>query len=487
MKHPPRISKKHATDSGDSIESLRIIKSAADMLSHGFLIYEKQIAKIIYVNEAAERILGYQCDQLIAMPSTFLNRIVHQEDLNKVQEFLNADEDEGFEKSSLEYRFIRGDGEVIWIEIFRTETKYSDKDYGAFLISEITEKKLREEDVVSREERYRLLYENLADALFITDIRGYITMCNSQASNLFGYSEAELLGMHFKQLVHPDVRESVLDAFRLGLKRQRTRSEGMFAKGVRKDGTAFYYHVTSSLMTSDGKLIGYQSLIRDITESKLSEMKVRHSMKDLELYSYFLKHDIRHELQIIATSSGILCEISDVQSQAYSNSEIINNSVARINNILSFMDTSDITPSAGDIMKDLEKSALQAMRIHENLNIVLEINPTVKDHPLSRGALIGLVFNNLFQNAAIHGGKEVNMRVQVQLEDDSLSMDFIDDGKGIADEVQASLFKKGASTNGTGLGLYLSRRVVEEYNGKIEYIDSINPGTTFRLTLPVEI
>jgi len=487
MKHPPRISANTSKDSGDTIEFLRIVKLAADRLSHGFIIYEKPIAKIIYANEAAERILGYQCEELVSMSNRFLHRIVHEQDLNKIQEFLNEGQDGRFEPTSLEHRFIRGDGKVIWIETFKTETNLDDKVYGIFVISEITEKKLREKDIVRREERYRLLYENLSDALFITDIRGNITMCNPQAVNLFGYSESELLGMNFQHLIHPDGRDSVKNAFEESLETGKTRGEGIVAKALRKDGKAFYYHVTSSVITNDGRHVGFQSLIRDITESKLSEIKLRNSMKDLELYSSFLKHDIRHELQIIATSSGILSEISGRESSTYSNSGLINNSVGRINNILNFMDTSDVTPSTGDIIVDLEKSALQAMRIHENLNVVLEINPTVKDIPLSRGALIGLVFNNIFQNAAIHAGEQVNMRVQVRIKDDSLVMHFMDDGKDIAKEIRASLFRKGTSTRGTGLGLYLSRRVIEEYNGKIEYIDDNNPGATFRVILPIEI
>lgn len=487
MKQPP---KRTATDSQsitDSADSLRLVKLMADSLSQGLIIYEKSPTRIVYANPAAERIIGYESKELRSMTQDSLRKILVEEDLGKIRQFLNVTHIEKHDPPTLEHRFIRSDGTTIWIETTRTEVKYGEREFSVFLFSDVTAKKVQEHEVISREERYRLLYENLADALFITDTNGNITMCNSQGTNLFGYSEQEFIGMNFTHLIHPDEREHVIDAFRTSIESGRTREEGMIARGIRKDGKSFYYHVTSTLITKDGAPMGFQSLLRDVTDRKLSEIKLRNSIKDLELYSSFLKHDIRHELQIIATSSGILSEVESPTMSPKSTSEIITDSVDRINNILNFMDTSDVTPSTGDIIDDLEKNALQAMRTHENLSIVLEVNPTVKDIPLPRGALIGLVFSNLFRNAAIHGGGTVNMRVQVQMKDDSLIIDFIDDGKGIAEDIQASLFKKGASTQGRGLGLYLSKRVIEEYNGTIDYNDRKGEGACFRIVLPVEI
>jgi signal transduction histidine kinase len=77
----------------------------------------------------------------------------------------------------------------------------------------------------------------------------------------------------------------------------------------------------------------------------------------------------------------------------------------------------------------------------------------------------------------------VKVDIEVSKNDQNLEVIVSDDGPGIPEEIRPKLFEKGASTTGSGFGLYLSKRVVEGYGGSIELIDC-DKGTTYRILLP---
>lgn len=129
------------------------------------------------------------------------------------------------------------------------------------------------------EERYRLLYENLSDALFLTDEEGFITFSSEKACHLFRYSSNELMHMHFTRLVVPSSRESLVRGFEDRLKTMEEDKEGFEAEGIRKDGTTFTFHITNTVLVENGKAKGYQSLIRDISESKKARVQIKKSEK----------------------------------------------------------------------------------------------------------------------------------------------------------------------------------------------------------------
>ena len=128
------------------------------------------------------------------------------------------------------------------------------------------------------ERKYRALYENLSDGVFIADTKGIITMCSDRGARLFGYEPKELLGTHFQTLLHPKDKERVLYIFAESIASHRTIPRGMEVLGIRKDGSSFPFHITNTLLFDNGKPSGFQSLIRDITEIK----KVQEALKQSE-------------------------------------------------------------------------------------------------------------------------------------------------------------------------------------------------------------
>ncbi|MHA2204519.1 MAG: PAS domain S-box protein [Candidatus Thorarchaeota archaeon] len=148
---------------------------------------------------------------------------------------------------------------------------------------DITELVRAEEALRESEERFRLLYENLSDGVFLTNSQGLITMAGERSQEIFGYSPEELVGTHFSGLVHPDEREGIINAFRERIISGGEQKAGLEVKGVRKDGSEFFFHITNTLLFEDDKPAGFQSLIRDVSDRKevleaLREQKERYQV-----------------------------------------------------------------------------------------------------------------------------------------------------------------------------------------------------------------
>ncbi|MFW9803259.1 MAG: PAS domain S-box protein [Candidatus Thorarchaeota archaeon] len=127
----------------------------------------------------------------------------------------------------------------------------------------------------SDEEQYRLLFENLSDGVYRTDVNGIITMCSEIGAELFGYTCEEMLGRNFGNLVHPEDLPVILEAHRESLEKGTTIPGGIEARGIRKDGSVFHFHITNTMLMDDGNPVGYQSLIRNVSERKAAEEALR--------------------------------------------------------------------------------------------------------------------------------------------------------------------------------------------------------------------
>lgn len=147
---------------------------------------------------------------------------------------------------------------------------------------------LRERDRVEAEERKREQYftsitKESADAILSLDTIGIIQSWSRGAEHIFGYSAEEVVGRHFGIIV-PDDLKAAGEIERLA---QIAAEQGLIrsyeTQRLTKEGRRVVVEVSRSLITdSDGKLIGYSAILRDITERKRAEMEIRQLNKDLE-------------------------------------------------------------------------------------------------------------------------------------------------------------------------------------------------------------
>ena len=141
--------------------------------------------------------------------------------------------------------------------------------YVAELEERIAERKRAENALRESEERYRELFENAKDAIYVHDLEGTYLKVNRAAEELSGYTREEIVGHHFSEFIAQDHLKCVNESFdaKLGETDETTYEVEVIAK----DGRRVPVEVSSRAIYENGKVIGVQGMARDITERKLAE------------------------------------------------------------------------------------------------------------------------------------------------------------------------------------------------------------------------
>src|ERR1700722_16765307 len=134
------------------------------------------------------------------------------------------------------------------------------------------------------EDRYRLLIDSITDyAIYMLDANGYVTSWNPGARRFKGYESSEIIGEHFSRFYTDEDQKRGLPALALRIAREDQRFEGDGWR-VRKDGTRFWVNVViDPIFGTDGNLIGYAKVTRDLTQQKKTEDALRASEEQFRL------------------------------------------------------------------------------------------------------------------------------------------------------------------------------------------------------------
>lgn len=180
-----------------------------------------------------------------------------------------------------EGRLVRGDGESVPVKVTVSPLREGD-DRGVAVIEDITRQRRAEEAFAESEERFRQLFENSVDALFIHDEEGRIVDCNVEAYRSLGYTREELLALSVKDIAEDVISEEEREAMVGETPWQRAMS-GRPGKPVgthenrhrRRDGTTFPVEVALASMDYGGRRMIFAA-VRDITERKAREERLSH-------------------------------------------------------------------------------------------------------------------------------------------------------------------------------------------------------------------
>jgi signal transduction histidine kinase len=220
------------------------------------------------------------------------------------------------------------------------------------------------------------------------------------------------------------------------------------------------------------------------------ELKQAERLKDqlyqeLELYSSLLRHDLKNDLGVIMGNVEIakmtIADRDEIFDEILASTEAVCERMLSL--LKAFGDAAKMADTDPLIM--IEKIADQAMTASMGMKVEVSVEDDARDGRMPASKLLPLVFDNLLRNAAVHAGNAPNVKITLSRVNGFLKVIVADDGPGIAPEIQDKLFQKGASTSGGGLGLYLSRQIVETMGGIIQLIDSDSKmGATFEVLLP---
>ena len=323
--------------------------------------------------------------------------------------------------------------------------------------------------------------ESSPTSVVITDLDGTIEYVNPKFSELTGYTSVEALGENPRILKTDRTPSETYEEL------WKTLLSGKVWRGRfvnrKKNGELYWEDAwISPIIGPDGKATHYVAVKEDITRNVIAEEKLQRSHQDLELYTSFMQHDLRNDLQVLMSHAEAALMMVDEDSRASEYISIVQGSSERMVSLLDVFGRPAQIDEV-DIVGIIENCKSRAEKTHTNLTVNIDVN-TEETEVLS-ARLIPMVFDNLFRNSAEYAEKDVRVTIEITNQDDFVYITFSDDGPGVSADIESKLFEKGASTTGGGFGLYLTKKVIEGYGGKIEYLpDNNQPGATFRIQLP---
>ncbi len=500
----------------DSEERLRAI---LDTAVEGIITIDER-GLIESMNRAAEKLFGYSAEEMKGrnvsglMPSPY--REAHDGYLRRYMETGQA----RIIGIGREVIGQRRDGSVFPMDLSVSEVRLADRRLFTGFVRDITERKEAEK----RLSYYAAIVESTEDAIVAKDLTGKITSWNRGAEALFGYSREEVVGKSITIIIPPDrlgEEEAILRTVSQGL------PIGRFETIRRhKSGSSIDVAVTiSPIRAPDGRIIGASKIARDITDRKRAEAKLAslaHTLaeknKELETIVYIASHDLRSPLVNIQGFSRELAHACDTLRTRLSNGaanpaagaeirrlldedipealEYIQAGVTKIDSLLAgFLRYSRL----GRVSLKLESldanallgaitSAMEFQIKRDGVQLKVEKLPSCTGD----ATLISQVFSNLIENAIKyrHPDRPCEISISGRATGANVVYSVRDNGIGIAPEHQAKVFEifhrlNPGHSEGEGLGLTITQRILERHGGRIWVESAPDHGSTFFVSLPL--
>ncbi|MDE3090901.1 MAG: PAS domain S-box protein, partial [Chloroflexota bacterium] len=231
----------------------------------------------VYMSPSCERITGYRAEELASNPH-LLEAIVHPGDLATLTQHLRERSDSD-EMATLDFRIIRRDGQVRWINHICRKVHSADGRWLGRRASnrDITERKRAEEALRESEERFRALIENATDLVIVLNPDGTGRYVSPSVERILGYPPEELVGTRIADFIHPDDLPAALQAIAYRAQTPGLAGQSSEFRVRHKDGSDRTMEVIGNNLLDDPAVNGIVVNARDITERRRAEESLRES------------------------------------------------------------------------------------------------------------------------------------------------------------------------------------------------------------------
>jgi len=444
------------------------IKEVNDLIKNTpFGIYILQGDVIKYANNKMLGVLGYEEKDVVGRP---LINFIHPEDTRIFKKGKTA---MGL-RHHFEIRFVSKNG-VRYAEVTSTPVTYMGEEAVLGTFIDTTERKVAEEALYMSERKYRQVVENAVEGIYRITVDGEFLEANNSFLNMFGYGSLEEISEEIENAWNLYPRENEVKKF-LQIIRKSGKVRNYEMEGRRKDGKVIVTTQSAVFVREEGDGV-IEGIIQDITARKKAE-------EEAEFYNSLLRHDLGNKNQIILGYLELLSNYDLPEKERLFLGKALDAVRAGTDLIEKIRYLHQASEETGVKVINLEKIVKKVvdgyvMEAEKNgIAIKCECNGKIK---VKAGMLVEEVIANLLENSIKHS-RATEIKIYPVERDGEAGICIEDNGVGIPDDMKEEIFKKkvkGKESKGSGLGLYLVKKIVEKYEGEVEVKDGDEGGTKF--------
>src|SRR5712664_547127 len=377
------------------------------------------------------------------------------------------------------------------------------------LRQENSERARAEEELRKSEERWRAVFESSALGIALTDLDGRFVAANPAYVKLLGYSEAELRELSFRTITHEDDRKENLEILTELFEGKRTSFE-LVKRYRRKDGEVIWVNVSGSLVPgTEGVPQFILGIVEDVTERKRAEEALSKARAELAHVSRVMTmgemtasiaHEVNQPLTAIVTNADAglrwlqrpkpnIGEVRTALERIIEDGKRGSEVIKRIRSLVKKTNTHKEPLNINEVVQE---AAALACREAQKRGIFLRtelgaaLPPVEGDRVQLQQVILNLAMNGLEASEGVTDRpRELVIRTQLHAPD-AVLVAVQDAGVGLDPEHLPRLFEAFFTTKrgGMGMGLSISRSIIEAHRGRLWATRNAGPGATFQFVLP---
>jgi two-component system, LuxR family, sensor kinase FixL len=457
-------------------------------------------------SNTARRLFGVPDDAPISY-ELFLS-LLEPADRERTEQAISRATESG-ESLDIAYRLIRNDGGNHWVRLRGSLTRDKKSAYLSGIVLDIDEEKQLEQTLRTREGHLQSILETIPDAMIVIDGRGIMQFFSSAAERQFGYVEQEAIGQNVSMLM-PEPDRSRHDGYMaryLATGERHIIGIGRIVTGQRKDGTTFPMHLSIGEMQSSG-VPYFTGFVRDLTEHQQTQARLQELQSELVHVSRLsamgemasaLAHELNQPLAAIsnymkgsrrllaASEDPNRAKIENAMDRAAEQAIRAGQIIRRLRDFVARGESEKRVERLSKMVEEAGALGLAGAR-EQDVRIRFNLDPRY-DLVLVDRVQVQQVLVNLFRNALEAMAQSERRELIASnrpVDEDMIEVSVFDTGHGFPDDVEKNLFQTFFTTKetGMGVGLSISRSIIEAHGGRMWAESNQAGGATFRFTLP---